>query len=356
MPNSPISWQRKPAAAALSSPDVAADWDRLNRERGDLPFLSAAAVCHALAVFGAGEEALLSGLLNGKVVAMFVLAPQGRWRWQTFQPSQMPLGAWVALSELKLPQLAEGLVRAAALPSLVLSVTQVDSRYEPRGDDTARLTFHEYIDTGWIDVQGTFETYWAARGKNLRQNLRKQRNKLAAEGTSTEMRVLCDVADMAPALVRYGALESSGWKAGEGTAIHPDNAQGRFYRHLLEDGAARGEAAVYEYLLGGRTVAMNLCLKRAGQLIVLKTTYDESLKTLSPASMLREEELQSIFGGSEFQRIEYYGRLMDWHTKLTDNKRSIYHLTCFRWGWLRSLAARRKASTPAAETGLEPST
>lgn len=43
-----------------------------------------------------------------------------------------------------------------------------------------------------------------------------------------------DPAGVAAALADYGALESAGWKAGTGTAIHPDNAQGRFYRRMLE--------------------------------------------------------------------------------------------------------------------------
>jgi hypothetical protein len=160
------------------------------------------------------------------------------------------------------------------------------------------------------------------------------------------MRVIRDAAEMAGALARYGALESTGWKASEGTAIHPDNAQGRFYRCLLETAAASGEAAVYEYLFDDRTVAMNLCLQRAGVLVVLKTTYDESFKSLSPAFLLREEELQTLFGEHRVRRIEYYGRLMDWHTKLTENKRMLYHQTRYRWPWVKQFAASRRKAVP----------
>jgi hypothetical protein len=225
-------------------------------------------------------------------------------------------------------------------------LTQIDPRFAPRGIDNDRLSHGDYIETGWIDVEGSFDDYWAARGKNLRQNMRKQRNKLAADGVVTRMRVIRDAAEMAGALARYGALESTGWKAGEGTAIHPDNAQGRFYRCLLETAAAAGEAVVYEYLFNDRTVAMNLCLLRAGVLVVLKTTYDESIKSLSPAFLLREEELQVLFGEHRVRRIEYYGRLMDWHTKLTENKRTLYHLTRYRWPWVKQLAASRRKVAP----------
>jgi hypothetical protein len=149
---------------------------------------------------------------------------------------------------------------------------------------------------------------------------------------------------MAPALARYGALESSGWKAVEGTAIHQDNAQGRFYRQLFEVAAARGEALVCEYLFDDRTVAMNLCLLRKGTLVVLKTTYDESIKLFSPASLLREEELQEFFAKGRIRRIEYYGRMMDWHAKLTDHKRTLHHLTVYRWPLLKKLSEWRRTS------------
>ncbi len=44
------------------------------------------------------------------------------------------------------------------------------------------------------------------------------------------------------------------------------------------------QAVVFEYLLDAQTVAMNLCLCRHRQLIVLKTTYDESIKSFARAT------------------------------------------------------------------------
>ena len=157
---------------------------------------------------------------------------------------------------------------------------------------------------------------------------------------------------MAGAIARYGALESGGWKATEGTAIHPDNSQGRFYTQLLEDAASRSEAVVFECRFNDRTVASNLCLLRRGVLVVLKTTYDESIpKSLSPAFLLREDELQHFFAGTEVQRVEYFGRRMDWHTKLTEHQRTLYHLTTYRWPIIKRLAAwrRQPVEAPAAE-------
>ena len=159
---------------------------------------------------------------------------------------------------------------------------------------------------------------------------------------------------MAGAIDRYGELESGGWKAGQGTAVHRDNAQGRFYLRLLEEAADKGEALVTEYRFGNKTVAMNLGLLRNQTWVVLKTAYDESIdKSLSPASLLREEELQQFFATAQVQRMEYFGRLMEWHTRLTDKQRTLYHVTAYRWPWIRQFAERR-ATVPVAPLSPQP--
>ena len=356
MPTHLCRWINLPARSLEGDPKLMAHWDLLNAARGDLPFLAARAICSALRTLGTGAERLLVGSQGDEVVAMFMLLPQDKFRWHTFQPSQVPLGAWVAAAHLSLQELARSLMHGPLGFCLALSITQVDPQVAARMPDAADSQHDDYIDTGWIDLTGSFDEYWAARGKNLRQNMRKQRVKLAADGVKLTLRALRDHTDMASAVAHYGRMESAGWKARHGTAIHPDNAQGRYYRELLEQASLSGEAVVYEYLFNDRVVAMNLCLARQGVLIVLKTTYDEQVQSLSPAFLLREAELQALFAQGHIHRLEYFGRLMDWHTKWTDQKRTLYHLTQYRWPILKRLAqARRRraeASTEATTASL----
>lgn len=347
---SPLQWQKLPADRLRTDPTFRGHWDRLNGLRSDLAFMSADAIDAALSCFASGSEALFVAERAGQPVALMLLQPDGPLRWRSFQPSQLPLGAWVADPELDLQTLCRSLLRGPLASCLVLSITQIDPQVEPRRADEGDNRRDDYIDTAWVEITGDFDTYWAARGKNLRQNLRKQRNKLAAEGTGTTLRILKSPREMAPAIARYGVLESSGWKSGEGTAVAQGNAQGRFYTQLFERAAARGEARVHEYLFGDHTAAMNLCLLRRGTLVVLKTSYDEALpKALSPATLLREDELHHLFDGGEVHRMEYFGRLMEWHTRFTPLQRTLYHLTVYRWPWLKTLAARRRGA-PAGQT------
>ncbi len=351
-----IRWQNLPSFSLQQSHQLKLDWDRLNDQRSGLPFLSGDAIISALNILGDGSERLLVGTEGASVLAMFLLSPQGRFRWQTFQPSQLPLGAWVADPCIKVQDIARSLTRGPLGLCLGLSVTQIDPHIAPRTEDNPDSQSSDYIDTGWIDIEGSFEEYWNARGKNLRQNMRKQRAKLLSDNVKLTMQVLRDHKDMASAVERYGKLESAGWKAQIGTAIHPQNAQGRYYREVLEHASLRGEAVVYQFLFDDRVVAMNLCLFRKGTLVVLKTTYDETIRSFSPAFLLRESELQEIFAAGHTKRMEYFGRLMEWHTKMTDRKRTLYHITVYRWPLLKKIAKALRRKADARNSAMANST
>jgi predicted N-acyltransferase len=76
-------------------------------------------------------------------------------------------------------------------------MTQVDPMVAPRALDAANSRHQDYIDTGWIEIEGEFDDFWRARGKNLRQNMRKQRARLAADGVQLTLEALRDRSEMA---------------------------------------------------------------------------------------------------------------------------------------------------------------
>lgn len=339
-----MTWTLHPISAF---PAHHAAWDALQARSLDLPFLESRFLQPLLEIFGDGSErlAVCSGAEGWRAAAL--LRPSGRGRWELFMPSQLPLGPWIGEApQLHLESLLQGLPGIA----LALGAPQLDSRFYPDQDvDAARQRSRAYIDTAWVLIDRPFATYWEERGKNLRQNTRKQRNKLAGEGVSTRLDCVCDVAGVAEALDQYGALESSGWKAGDGTHIHPDNAQGRFYRRMLEAFAEQGRARLYRYWFNDKVAAMDLCIAAGRQLVILKTAYDETQKAVSPSTLMRQEQFEQLFAEGHFERIEFYGKLLEWHTRWTALARPIYHRTAYRWAWLPALQrwrdARRQEAT-----------
>ncbi|MCS6945901.1 MAG: GNAT family N-acetyltransferase [Sutterellaceae bacterium] len=324
---------------------LAADWDRLAVETAPhAPFLRTAFVLPLLNHFGTGQERVLLAREGTQLVAMAVVQKTTFATWQTFQPSQAPLGAFVVRRGSDWGRLLPGAL--AALPGLALSlgITQQDPLVIPRPADSGRLHTLDYIETAWIDLDGTFTAYWERRGKNLRHNIRRQHAKLAEQRIAMRLETLTAATDVLPALQDYGRLESAGWKGKAGTAIRVDNLQGRFYRDMLEAFCAQGRGRIYRLWFDNRVVAVDLCIESDDTLVILKTTYDETVgHGLSPAVLLLHAALEALYREGRIKRLEFYGKLMDWHRRWTDRTRQLYHINHDRWHWLRRMRASWRA-------------
>jgi hypothetical protein len=106
---------------------------------------------------------------------------------------------------------------------------------------------------------------------------------------------------------------------------------------MLENFCALGRGRIYRYRFGDQVVAMDLCIEAGDRIVILKTAYDESYKSISPSTLMRQDEFRELFQEGRLKRIEFYGKVMEWHSRWTDQNRSLYHLTRYRWPVLHSL-------------------
>lgn len=330
-------------------------WDEVNQASSGLPMLSASFVAFLLREFGAGNELIAVGYRGQTAHAVAVLKRERGGIYSTFQPSQAPLGIWIHRPPDTLESLAQGLLRQLPGFAVALGISQQDPDWVPRPAENPTTQTLDYIQTARVTVSVPFDKYWAERGKNLRNNTKRQRSRLEKDGVVLRLETIVDPAGVAQAIVDYGNLESAGWKAAGGTAIHPDNSQGRFYRALLEDCCRRGVGRIYRYWYGNSVAAVDLCVENEDTLVVLKTTYDESIRTSSPASLMRHEYFGRVFDEAKIRRIEFYGKVMDWHTKWTDEVRTLYHANFYRWPIIPKLRhwIRRQRSSVGHRPGKD---
>lgn len=310
--------------------DCEDEWQQLNRAGSNLPILDAQFYRLLATEFSSGEELAAICRVAEKPVAAALIQKSRTGAWQAFQPSQAPLGAWLHSPEYPLDSLLGSLLRELPGFAIMLGLTQIDPDVFERPRDSSNIASVDYIQTARITVNGSFSDYWASRGRNLRQNIKRQRNRLKREETIARLEIVTSPDALDDAVDEFGLLESKGWKGEAGTALHPDNSQGRFYRVLMKKYAERSEAIVYRYFYGDRLVATDLCLLRDGVMLIMKTAHDEQQKTTSPAMLMRQEAFETIFDNGSFNRIEFYGRLMDWHRKWTSEIRTMYHANFFR--------------------------
>ncbi|MCB1802243.1 MAG: GNAT family N-acetyltransferase [Gammaproteobacteria bacterium] len=309
---------------------IAPHWDALNQTHYQHPLLESRFYRLALEHLGDGKEQIALCGEPDAPHAIAILAAGRVGSWNTLQPSQAPLGASIQAPQLSPAELTRELLDALPVSCQILALTQQDPDIIARPAQSPTLKTLDYIDTARITVDKSFDDYWASRGKNLRHNMKRQRNRLEREDTALRVEMLDRPEQMREGVRIYGELESKGWKAEGGTAIHPDNEQGRFYGALLEEYAATGNARIYQCYYGDSLSAVDLCIHNGSAFIILKTTYDESVQTSSPALLMRREYFPPIFDNHEAGRIEFYGKVMDWHTKWSDEIRRMYHLNAYR--------------------------
>jgi GNAT acetyltransferase-like protein len=317
---------------------LASTWNALNDEAGELPFLHSRFILPLCDAFGDGNLKIALCEDSQGPLAIGVLSRRSLAHWESFQPSQLPLGAWVMRPDQDFERLLSGLAKSLPGVVLLIGVTQQDPGCVPRPMESSSLHTLDYIRTARVPVAGTFDDYWALRGKNLRHNMKRQRARLAQDGVATRLETLTRPEEVAPAIEDYGRLESAGWKVASGTAISVDNAQGRFYRSMLEAFCDAGKGRIYRYRFGERVVAVDLCIEGGGALVILKTTYDESVKAISPAFLMRQEAFAKLFEEGRIKRIEFYGRVMEWHTKWSNDVRTMYHVNYYRWPLLQKIS------------------
>ena len=331
---------------------LAPQWNRIAEAAGYPPFLRAEFVGAALRTFGTGDEVLAVLGSDPHPIAMAILTKRRAAMWETFQPSQLPLGAFVRDGDHSLADVTETLFRALPGIVAVVSITQQDPAVVSRPESASLVRTLDYVETARLVIEGGFDAYWAARGKNLRHNVRRQLAKLAEEGATVRLDAIRDAADVAAAIADYGRLESAGWKAAEGTAVGMDNAQGRFYTRVFETFCAMGKGAIYRYAVNGNVAAMDLCIEDAGVVVVLKTAYDEALKTVSPATLMRHAYFRTLFDSRSVKRIEFYGKVMEWHRRWSEDIRMLYHVNLYRAPWVRKAADWvRRDETPQGAPG-----
>ena len=329
----------------------ASTWNALSADVGDLPFLHSRFILPLCDTFGDGKLKIALCENAQGPLAMGVLSRRGLVRWQSFQPSQLPIGAWVMRPDQNFECLLSTLAKSLPGMALVTGVTQQDPDCVLRPMESSSLHTLDYIRTARVPVTGSFDDYWNLRGKNLRHNMKRQHAKLVQDGIATHLEILTRAEEVGPAIEDYGRIESVGWKAASGTAISPDNVQGRFYRSMLEAFCRAGKGRIYRYRFGERVVAVDLCIEGGGALVILKTTYDESIKSISPAFLMRQEAFRKLFEEGLIRRIEFYGRVMEWHTKWSNNVRTMYHVNYYRWPFLPKI---RRLATKMHVTRIRP--
>jgi CelD/BcsL family acetyltransferase involved in cellulose biosynthesis len=183
---------------------------------------------------------------------------------------------------LRLRALGEGgEVMAAALRAVAATgrLCAVSGRYERalwRADDEA-------------------EVYFAAtmRAKK-RKELRRLHARLEEAAGPVGLETLAEKALLAQWIAEFLALEASGWKGGEGTALASDAASRKFFEDALARAFSAGALLFHRLRAGQNTIAMIVNFIERGEAYSFKIAHDESFARYSPGVMLEIEMMKAL--------------------------------------------------------------
>jgi CelD/BcsL family acetyltransferase involved in cellulose biosynthesis len=328
--SSHLHWQLHPISAGEGLGAHRGAWNRLNHElMAGHAMLDVDFVDGLLRHFGVGDV-LLAVAHDGKaVVAMLLLNARARGLgvWSSFLPSQTQIGPGLVQPGLDLGSLLPALPGHAGELDLLCNDPRFGDLREQPGRPVESLP---HALTMSVSLRNGFDDYWAQRPRKLIQNMRRYLRRLQSEPGGERLDIISEPAAIAAAVDRYAALESSGWKGREGTAVGSDNPQGRFYAEVMQEFAARGEALVYELWLGETLLASRMLLLRDGMAIMLKTAFHEEFERVAPGRILLLRVLEDLFKRAPGGVVEFYTNadadLLAWST----SQRWINHVSLYR--------------------------
>ncbi|MEO8134302.1 MAG: GNAT family N-acetyltransferase [Betaproteobacteria bacterium] len=300
-----------------------------------------------LAELGTGRELLAVGSLGETAQAMTVLHCTHGVSWETFQPAQAPLGAWVQRPTEAPDALVAALLRALPGVALALAITRQDPAMVRRPEDRATVATADRIRTSRVKVIGGFDDFWSSRAKNMRNTLKQQRRLLEQNGRVLRLDTVTRAADVAGALDDHDRLVVSG-PVDPGTRPHSPPVTAQSYRSLLEEFCRRGRGRIHRYWFDDAVVAIDLCIESKEALIVLNTACDEAVRESSPVSLMRQEYFRIVFDEARLKSINFYGNFMDGPTKWGDEIRTLYDASFYRWAMVHK--AHRKLGGPTTGT------
>jgi CelD/BcsL family acetyltransferase involved in cellulose biosynthesis len=127
-----------------------------------------------------------------------------------------------------------------------------------------------------------------AVSSSTRKKLRQYRRRLAEQGAVTST-IVTEPDAVRRAVDQFLAIEASGWKGRNGTALQCNDAEAAFMRGAIVALAERGNAAIHAISVDAKPVSMQIVARAGDVAFTWKTAYDEAYQDYSPGMLLLED-------------------------------------------------------------------
>lgn len=212
-----------------------------------------------------------------------------------------------------------------------------------------RTLADEPMESPYVPLPPSWDELEQRLDSRFRQNLRRRRRRLEEQGPVT-FEVITGLDGLDAALEDAFAIEASGWKGEEGSAIRTRAETVSFYagwaRHLARDGRLR----LCFLKLGMRRIAFHFAYVAQGRYWLPKCGYEETHRECSPGQLLMVHVLQHCIE-ERIETFEFLGHSMTWKRDWTPLVHPHATLRAYRptWPGRAAWAMRAKVRPLAAE-------
>lgn len=179
----------------------------------------------------------------------------------------------------------------------------------------------------YLELGRSYEEFLAARSSKFRNHLRRKSRQLEAAG---QVKVLQAGRDLGveEALDHLLRVEARSWKHTHGTALSVLPRQRAFNRLICEGASRRGRLHLMLMYLDDVPIAYDLGITAADRYSYLKTSFDETYRRLSPATVLRAGLIKTLIAEG-VRCIDFPAAPYKWEEQWTDTLRWRYSFVAF---------------------------
>ena len=177
----------------------------------------------------------------------------------------------------------------------------------------------------YVAIDRPWEDYEAGLPRKMLREMRRRRKLLERSAE-----VSYEVTETADDVVLEDgfAVEASGWKGKQATAIATSPATVKFYRRIVRWAEQEGWLRLGALRAGDRMVAFDLSFEAHGSHHLLKTGFDAASARYGVGKLIRYESLRSTFLRG-LRSYEFLGLDEDWKREWTDTSRRLILLRGF---------------------------